>query len=39
MYLWFLNDGGLQVMMSMPHLQKGLKIMIRCRGAGGAHVL
>jgi hypothetical protein len=29
----------LQVMKSMPHLQKGLAVMTGCRRVGGAHAL
>lgn len=36
MYLWLLDDVGLQVMKSMPHLKKGSTMMTRCTGAGGA---
>jgi hypothetical protein len=39
MYLCPLLDGGLQVMKSMPHLQKGPTVVTRCIRAGGAHAL
>ena len=35
MYLWLPYDTGLQVIMSIPHLQKGPAMMTRCRGARG----
>jgi hypothetical protein len=39
MYLCPLLDVGLQVMKSMPHLQKGPTVMTGCRRVGGAHAL
>jgi hypothetical protein len=38
-YLCPLLDGGLQVMKSMPHLQKGLIVMTGWRREGGAQAL
>lgn len=39
MYFWLPDNSGFQVIKLIPHFLKGLTMMTRCRGVGGALAL